>query len=95
MPEVWVADPHGGDDIRTTAFKAGTVIVLGGERTGPGSEWTGARRITIGQARFESLNVAMAGTILAYECRRPSPAGSGDDQRPGPPGSAARKEGPS
>lgn len=95
VPEVWVADPYHGDDIRTAPLRAGTVIVLGGERSGPGSDWGEARRVTIPQARFDSLNVAMAGTIFAYECRRSSIAELGGGQPSGPPVSGVWKEGPS
>lgn len=94
-PEVWVADPHHGEDIRTAAPQTGTVIVLGGERTGPGAMWADARRITIEQARSDSLNVAMAGTIFAYEQSRISSAEHGGQERRGPLLSTARKEEPS
>ena len=94
-PEVWVSDPHHGDDIRAASLTAGTVIVLGGERTGPGSEWPAARRVTIPQARFDSLNVAMAGTIFAYECCRALPLDLGGNRQSGPLVSSAPKEGPS
>lgn len=70
VPEVAVADPHSGDDVRTVQTTAGLVVVLGSERLGPGGEWSGARRVSIAQNRFDSLNVAMAGTILAYELSR-------------------------
>jgi RNA methyltransferase, TrmH family len=66
-PQVWVADAHDGDDVRQAQSPGGLIVVLGAERTGPGSEWEGVRRITIPQCRFESLNVAMAGTIIAYQ----------------------------
>ncbi len=66
-PPVWVADAHEGDDVRQARCPRGLIVVLGAERTGPGSDWHGAPRITIPQCRFESLNVAMAGTIIAYE----------------------------
>jgi tRNA G18 (ribose-2'-O)-methylase SpoU len=67
VPEVLIADPHEGEDARTLVLEAGALVVLGAEREGPGSGWQDARRVTIPQSRFESLNVAMAGTILAYE----------------------------
>lgn len=70
VPEVAVADPHSGQDVRTVQPTAGLVVVLGSERLGPGGEWSGARRVSIAQSRFDSLNVAMAGTILAYELSR-------------------------
>lgn len=67
VPAIWIADPHGGEDVRTLEARQAAIVVLGDERHGPGPEWAGARRLSIRQARFESLNVAMAGTILAYE----------------------------
>jgi tRNA G18 (ribose-2'-O)-methylase SpoU len=70
VPAVWVADPHEGDDMRDLDLQTGVIIVLGAERTGPSTEWADARRVTIPQQRFDSLNVAMAGTILAYESWR-------------------------
>jgi tRNA G18 (ribose-2'-O)-methylase SpoU len=45
-------------------------LVLGAERTGPGEGWSGARRVTIPQGRVDSLNVAMAATVFAYESWR-------------------------
>jgi TrmH family RNA methyltransferase len=78
VPRIWVADPHQGDDVRSATPGPGTLVVLGAERTGPGSGWADARRVTIPQLRFESINVAMAGTIFAYETgrgSRPEPCG--------------------
>ncbi len=70
VPEVWVADPHEGEDIRSLDRSTGAVVVLGEERAGPGPDWTEARRLTIPQKKFDSLNVAMAAAIIAYElCR--------------------------
>ena len=46
------------------------VLVLGSERAGPVAQWKRAERVTIPQRRFDSLNVAMAGTVLAYELSR-------------------------
>jgi RNA methyltransferase, TrmH family len=66
-PEIWVADAHEGEDVRQAVPSGGLLVVLGAERTGPGSEWEGGRHVTIPQCRFESLNVAMAGTVIAYE----------------------------
>ncbi len=71
-PEIWVADPHAGQDVREVAAIAGAVVVLGEERSGPGSAWAGRARVCIPQAQFDSLNVAMAGTVLAYEMWRNS-----------------------
>jgi RNA methyltransferase, TrmH family len=69
-PQVLVADSRGGDDMRTAAGDAGTIVVLGAERRGPGELWARERRVCIPQERFDSLNVAMAGTILLYELSR-------------------------
>lgn len=65
-PVVLIADPHQGEDLRTLRLEGGALVILGAERTGPGAEWASGRRVTIPQSRFDSLNVAMAGTILLY-----------------------------
>lgn len=70
VPQVWVAEPRGGEDVATAECASGVIVVLGAERTGPGEEWRGAKRVTIPQERVDSLNVAMAGTVLAYEVYR-------------------------
>lgn len=70
VPEVWVADARGGEDVSSIGRSGGVIVVLGGERTGPGSAWARAQRVTIPQLRFDSLNVAMAATIIAYELSR-------------------------
>jgi len=70
VPELWVADPHEGEDIRAAQAAGGMVVVLGTERKGPSSEWSGCRRVSIPQHSLESINVAMAGTIFAYESYR-------------------------
>lgn len=69
-PTVWVADPREGVDVAFADLAAGNVVVLGAERSGPGPEWPGAARLRIPQERFDSLNVAMAATIIAYEWQR-------------------------
>ncbi len=69
-PVVLVADPHMGEDVRGLSPESGAIVVLGAERRGPGTDWTGERRITILQQGFDSLNVAMAGTVLLYELSR-------------------------
>lgn len=69
-PDVLVADPRSGLEAREACPTGGVVVVLGSERDGPAEAWSGARRITISQRRFDSLNVAMAGTIIAYELAR-------------------------
>jgi TrmH family RNA methyltransferase len=73
--EIWIADPHEGEEVGGTAAASGCVIVLGSERSGPEGEWQGARRVTIPQEQADSLNVAMAGTVFAYESWRKSHGG--------------------
>lgn len=83
MPLVMVADPHEGEDVRMVAPSAGIILVLTAERPlrdvaapAGAAGWAGADarlnelRVRIPQARFDSLNVAMAGTILLYELAR-------------------------
>ena len=72
VPTIWVADPHEGVDVRDLPLQTGSMVVLGDERSGPGPAWQGMQRVTIPQAGFDSLNVAMAGTVLAYESWRKS-----------------------
>ncbi len=74
-PQVLVADSSGGVDVREAVrnVAGGAVLVLGGERSGPVAEWREALRVTIPQRGFDSLNVAMAGTVLAYELTRARP----------------------
>lgn len=78
-PLLLVADPHSGEDARSLGEgwleDRAPVLIMGDERTGPDDPWDGAGRITIPQAGFDSLNVAMAGTILAYEATRPQRVG--------------------
>jgi TrmH family RNA methyltransferase len=69
-PVVLVAEPCLGDDVGEVSVDAGAVLVLGAERTGPSDDWGGGHRITIPQKGFDSLNVAMAGTVLLYELTR-------------------------
>ena len=45
-------------------------MVLGAERSGPGEGWSGVKRVTIPQGQVDSLNVAMAATVFAYESWR-------------------------
>jgi TrmH family RNA methyltransferase len=70
VPEIVVADPYAGDDVRGAMGSRGLVVVLGSERGGPREDWAEAARVAIPQKRFDSLNVAMAGTIIAYEIWR-------------------------
>jgi TrmH family RNA methyltransferase len=73
VPRVLIADSNGGRDVREVTGAGGLVLVLGGERSGPVAQWKQAERVTIPQRRFDSLNVAMAGTVLAYELGRARP----------------------
>ena len=73
VPRVLIADSNGGRDVREVSGAGGVVLVLGGERSGPVARWEQAERVTIPQRRFDSLNVAMAGTVLAYELGRSRP----------------------
>jgi TrmH family RNA methyltransferase len=71
VPEIWVADPYGGEEVGVAIAPHGCLVVLGAERSGPGEEWRAARHVTIPQGRVDSLNVAMAATVFAYEsCRK-------------------------
>ena len=70
VPQVLVADSHQGDDVQTLHPDRGVLVVLGAERTGAAEEWGSAGRVTVPQSGFDSLNVAMAGTILLYELTR-------------------------
>jgi TrmH family RNA methyltransferase len=70
VPQIWVAEPQGGEAAGTATSDTGVVVVLGAEREGVSGHWPGARRVTIAHGRVESLNVAMAGTIFAYESFR-------------------------
>ena len=70
VPRLLIADSKGGRDIREVSGAGGVVLVMGGERSGPVAQWEHAERVIIPQRRFDSLNVAMAGTVLAYELSR-------------------------
>ena len=79
-PRVLIGDSNGGVDVREIAAagspsesataSSAVLLVLGSERSGPVAKWAQAQRVTIPQHRFDSLNVAMAGTVLAYELSR-------------------------
>lgn len=77
--EIWIADPHEGEDVGEVQPSSGCVVVLGSERTGPGSDWHGARQVTVPQRCVDSLNVAMAGTVIAYETWRRNRTGVGSN----------------
>jgi len=76
-PRVLVADPANGLDVREVSGTGGLIVVLGSERRGPAARWEHAERVTIPQRRFDSLNVGMAGTVLAYELSRARAAAGG------------------
>ncbi len=69
-PVVLVADARQGDEVGDVCLDTGAVLVLGAERQGPSEGWAGERRVTIAQEGFDSLNVAMAGTVILYELTR-------------------------
>jgi RNA methyltransferase, TrmH family len=85
VPRVLVADPVNGVDVREVSGAGGLVVVLGSERSGPAARWERAERVTIPQISFDSLNVAMAGTVLAYELSR-ARASAGSAQATAPDG---------
>jgi len=77
-PAVIVADPRAGTDSRLLAQAMsrrggdnpsgeGIVVVLGSERGGLPEFRRPVVRVAVPQTRFDSLNVAMAATILLYE----------------------------
>lgn len=69
-PVFVVADPEGTEEAAGFAVGGPAVVVLGGERGSLPELGSGARRVVIRQAGFDSLNVAMAGTVLLYELTR-------------------------
>jgi TrmH family RNA methyltransferase len=84
-PRIVVAEPAGGHNPDGMSTAGGLLVVLGSERSGPAASWEGAQRVTIPQRRFDSLNVAMAGTVLAYVLSRERQAGprsESDEQKP-------------
>ncbi len=90
-----VADPRGDlelvPSVELFPRDGLVVIVLGEEREGSSHPWPGARRVSIPQVSFDSLNVAMAGTVFAYEAAkaRMSP---GNDQGQTPEPQARRSD---
>jgi len=77
IPQLVVADEGGDLDVAAAGASGGAIIVLGSERAGPKQQWGAARRVRIPQAAFDSLNVAMAGTIMLYELGRANRRGVG------------------
>lgn len=70
VPEIVVADTGGGERAGELDVTGPAVLVLGAERGGLPRFHTPVRSVVIPQAGFDSLNVAMAGTILLYELTR-------------------------
>jgi TrmH family RNA methyltransferase len=70
VPEIVVADLHGDVVVEDLSVPGPSVLVLGAERGSLPEFSTPTRRVVIPQAGFDSLNVAMAGTILLYELTR-------------------------
>lgn len=70
MPEIVVADPHAKTMVHDLSVSGAAVVVLGAERGDLPEFSTPTRHVAIAQAAFDSLNVAMAGTILLYELTR-------------------------
>lgn len=69
-PEMILADPQAADDVRDLQLRGPALLVLGSERGSLPDLGPQARRAAIRQVRFDSLNVAMAGTIMLYELSR-------------------------
>lgn len=69
-PVFVVADPAGEEDAAGFTAQGPAVLVLGAERGALPVLGPGARHVAIRQAGFDSLNVAMAGTVLLYELTR-------------------------
>lgn len=70
MPEVVIADPRADTMVHDLSVSRPAVVVLGAERGDLPEFSVPTRRVAIPQAAFDSLNVAMAGTILLYELTR-------------------------
>ena len=70
---VWLADAHGGTPYDRVDWTAPSALIVGGETTGLSreAESLGRGRVAIPMARdVESLNAAMAATILLFEAAR-------------------------
>jgi len=65
-----MADPDGEVEAAGLEVEGPAVLVLGAERGSLPEVGPGVRRVVIRQAAFDSLNVAMAGTVLLYELTR-------------------------
>jgi len=69
-PVFVMADPDGEVEAAGLEVEGPAVLVLGAERGSLPEVGPGVRRVVIRQAAFDSLNVAMAGTVLLYELTR-------------------------
>ncbi len=77
VPRLVAADPRGGVDSRELGrLNGGSVLVLGSERGGLPTFSREVTRVAVRQVRFDSLNVAMAATIMLYELAA-EPSGKG------------------
>jgi TrmH family RNA methyltransferase len=89
--EVIGASPDGTEDYREVSYTRPALLVLGSERKGLTDEQRGLcnRIVRISMVEgMDSLNVAVAGSLLMYEVFRPSP-----DQERGQEGSSKRYRG--
>lgn len=71
--QVWVADPRGETAYDQIDWTRPSLLILSGETTGlsPEAAGLGGRRVTIPmEGETESLNVAMAATVLLFEAAR-------------------------
>jgi RNA methyltransferase, TrmH family len=66
-PEVLVADPRGEIDLAQVDAQPPVLLVVGSERGELPDMGPGTRRVAIPQARADSLNAAMAGTVMLYQ----------------------------
>lgn len=70
VPAIVIADPSAEVMVHDLCVSGPAVVVLGAERGQLPEFATPTTRVAIPQAAFDSLNVAMAGTILLYELTR-------------------------
>jgi len=71
--QIWVATPHGGTRFDRVDWTQPSALIVGGEAAGPSPEAlalaTGRVSIPM-EGPVESLNAAMAGTVLLFEALR-------------------------
>jgi TrmH family RNA methyltransferase len=79
---VWLADAAAGTSYDTVDWTQPCALIVGGEATGAGQE---AARVAIGRVSIpmvggaESLNAAMAATVLLFEAARQRRIASGEE----------------